>query len=218
MRRSGDQLAPPDFLFCHGYCNISPEIPAQPQLIGDDASILRIALGLAPGRSLTRAIDCQARDVDEAEAGGCEHRSDQTGDATDYIKTNNHLTVERLEVSNQGFDRRRTVRHRTINPNLSCFVDRRGLVNLFGDVDSDPDVHDASRGLGALPFPLRRRHRPTQRSIAKPNQRSRRDGGAGGAACSAIRGSQNSNHTRPAAETRSWQSTIKPSAAASTAA
>jgi hypothetical protein len=71
-----------------------PQVVSGAHLIGDDAGIPGIALGLAAGRPLACPVYCQARHVDQPEAGRREHRFGKAGDAADHIEADCDLALQ----------------------------------------------------------------------------------------------------------------------------
>jgi len=183
------------------------QIAAGADLVGDGAGIARVGLVLAAPGALAGAVDRQARDVNEGEAGRGEHRLGQAGDAADHIQADADRAAELAKLGDELRDLARRIGQLAVDPHDAIGVDRGHPMHLLGNVDPDADPHGAPPAVeGSVSRP--RRRRPTQRWIAEPNQRSRRCGGAGGSASRTIMGSQHENHPDTAAAPRSWHARI----------
>ena len=118
-----------------------PQVVAGAHLVGDDAGVARVALGLAADRALAGPVYGQARHVDQAEAGRRQHRFGKAGDAADHVEADGDLALERAQLGDQRLDRVGLVRHRSIDEHRARVVDRRHPMRRLGDVDPDRDSH-----------------------------------------------------------------------------
>ena len=119
-----------------------------------------IGLVLAAPGALAGAVDRQARDVNEGEAGRGEHRLGQAGDAADHIQADADRAAELAKLAKLGDELRdlaRRIGQLAVDPHDAIGVDRGHPMHLLGNVDPDADPHGAPRRLkGSASRPRRR--------------------------------------------------------------
>ena len=116
------------------------QIRARTYLLGDRAGIARIGLVFPAHAALPCAVDGKSRHVNQSDPGLGTHRLNQTGDATDHVQANPHLTESRQlidQLSNGG----RGVLQTSIELDDALRIDSGHPVDILGDVDADTDVH-----------------------------------------------------------------------------
>jgi hypothetical protein len=110
--------------------------------LGDHRGVLRVALGLAAARALPGTVHGQARRVHDGDPGHGQHGQEQARHAAEHVERDDHpVGVDRLDALDQRGDRLWLVRNREAEQRIGVAVDRRGPVDLLGDVDADEDGH-----------------------------------------------------------------------------
>ena len=122
-----------------------PQIAPLSDLIGDHARVSGIAFVLAADRALTRAVDRQARDVHDRDPGLGEHRAQQSGDPADDVDADPQrpvLGAQPPQLVDQRGQRVRPIVDAAVQQQLATGrLDRRGPLELLGDIDPDSDCH-----------------------------------------------------------------------------
>jgi hypothetical protein len=123
-------------------------------MVSDGAGVARVGLVLAADHALAGAVDGQARDVDQREAGFGQHDGGQTGDAADHVETDADgapWAGEHRQLVGQACERGRRVVELAVEQHGAVRIERRDPMQLLGDVDADAELHGASRGLQDRP-------------------------------------------------------------------
>lgn len=124
------------------------------------------------------------------------HRERQSGRPAQEIERHRHLVGAQCpDLIDQGCDLARVVRNGMAEHRLSLAIDRAGPMQVLGHIPAGECFMKTSlcrAGQAALPC----RPRPTQRSIAEPNQRSDQVSGPGGSASGTSKSGQHDSHPR----------------------
>ena len=146
-----------------------PEVGrAQAELVGDDAGVFGVALGLPADAALAGAVDGQAGHMDQTFAGGQQHGAEQGGDTAEQVDADQALALQRGEVGGELADVLGGVVDLSVEQDATVLCHRGGPMNLLGGVDAHADLHGALR-LFAPPM-----QRPLPASNALNSDRSHR--------------------------------------------
>jgi hypothetical protein len=118
------------------------QVAPGPGQLGNHRGVFRIALGLAAARALPGTVHGQARRVHDGDPGLGQHRREQARHTAEHVEGDDRpVGVDRLDARDQRGDRLRVIGDRKTEQRIGVLVDRRGPVDLLGDVDADEDGH-----------------------------------------------------------------------------
>jgi hypothetical protein len=120
------------------------QIAARAHLIGNDASITRIALGLSADGALAGAVDRQARYMHQAQAGIEQHGLRERGNAAEHVDAHASRLRQAAQFIDQSVQFLGSVEQLAVQQDGAHSVHGAHPVNLLGDIDANEGGHEAS--------------------------------------------------------------------------
>ncbi len=123
-----------------------PQVVAEHDLLGDHPGITRVGLVLPSPGAAAGPVDGQAGHVDAGQAGGQQHRGQQSGDAAHQVQPDGQSVVFGLDgtqLADGLFNRFRVVADPVAEQRSAAVVDGGQPVEVLADVEARGGGHDA---------------------------------------------------------------------------
>ena len=117
------------------------EIMPGADLLGNHVGVAGVALGFAPGRPLTGAIDGEPGHVDHRFPDVEQHGGNEAGNPADHIEPDRPVAAQGHQVVEEGDQLRRGVGHAPIEHHVPVLGQRCDPVSFLRDVDAYGDAH-----------------------------------------------------------------------------
>ena len=119
-----------------------PQVGAGSREIGDGCRIARIGLVLSAAHTLPRAVDRQARCMNDPHASFGQHRAQQRGTAAQQVEGDGYtFGVQHGQFADQRRDSFRIVPDGMAEDRPCVRADHAGPMNVLGGIDANVEVH-----------------------------------------------------------------------------